>query len=106
MTKMIRGAALLVLLAVFAGAAGLEPAGGRTKSQDPKRQPDGKGAAPSATFELYKDKGGEFRFRLRDGDGALLATSGKGYEAKSDCQRVIDTIKQLAGRARVEDQAK
>jgi hypothetical protein len=54
-------------------------------------------------FELYKDSAGEFRFRLKTGDGVLLATSGKGYETKPDCQRVIETIKNTVGRARVED---
>ncbi len=106
MTKTIRSATLLLMLAVFAGAIGLEPAGAQTKTKDSKVQSRGKDkvTAISATFELYKDRAGEFRFRLKDGDGALLAISGKGYDNKSECQRVIDTIKQLAGRARVEEQ--
>ena len=44
--------------------------------------------------------------RLKDGDGTLLATSGKGYKTKADCQKVIDTIKRDAGKAKVEDMAK
>jgi uncharacterized protein YegP (UPF0339 family) len=60
----------------------------------------------SASFELYKDKAGEFRFRFKDGEGNLLASSGKGYEKKADCQKVIDLIKREASKARIDDQAK
>jgi uncharacterized protein YegP (UPF0339 family) len=95
---------------VFAGAAGLDPAGAQTKkdtkTKDSKVQPKDKVTTSGATFEMYKDKSGEYRFRLRDGDGGLLAISGKGYEAKSDCQRVIDAIRQSAARAKIDDQAK
>jgi uncharacterized protein YegP (UPF0339 family) len=52
-----------------------------------------KPATTAAVFEMYEDKSGEFRFRLRDGDGNLLAISGKGYDKKADCQMVIDSIK-------------
>jgi len=110
MTKAIRGAALLLALAVFAGAADPQPAGAQTKSKDKAKdaavQEKDKAAATGAMFELYKDTAGEFRFRMRDGDGNLLATSGKGYKEKADCQKVIDTIKQFAGRAKVDDQSK
>ena len=69
---------------------------------------DKKEKAPAATvvFEMYKDKGGEFRFRLKDADGTLLAISGKGYDKKADCQAAIDAIKKDAAKAKVEDQTK
>ena len=65
-----------------------------------------KGKAKPAVFEVYKDKGGEFRFRLKDSDGDLLAISGKGYDKKEDCLAVIDAIKKDAAKAKVEDEAK
>jgi uncharacterized protein YegP (UPF0339 family) len=61
-------------------------------------------ATKGATFELYKDRGGEFRFRLKDADGDLVATSGKGYKTKDDAAKVIATIKAEAARAKVDDQ--
>jgi len=69
---------------------------------------DKKDKAPAATavFEMYKDRGGEFRLRLKDADGNLLAISGKGYDKKADCQAVIDAIKEDAAQAKVEDGAK
>jgi uncharacterized protein YegP (UPF0339 family) len=63
-----------------------------------------KDKAPStAVFELYKDSADEFRFRLKDSEGNLLATSGKGYATKADCQKVIDTIKSAVAKAKVEE---
>jgi uncharacterized protein len=74
---------------------------------DARSQKDKDKAVQAATvFELYKDRSGEFRFRLKDADGNLLAISGKGYEKKADCQKVIDAIKRDAAKAKVEDQAK
>ena len=35
-----------------------------------------------------------------------LATSGKGYKSKADCQKVIDTIRKEAAKAKLDDQAK
>jgi len=55
---------------------------------------------------VYKDRGGEFRFRLKDADGTLLAIAGKGYDKKADCQAAIDAIKKDAAKAKVEDQTK
>jgi uncharacterized protein YegP (UPF0339 family) len=63
-------------------------------------------ATSTSVFEVYKDKGGDYRFRLKNGDGHLLAISGKGYEKKEDCLAVIDAIKKDAAKAKVEDEAK
>ena len=35
-------------------------------------------------FEVYNDKAGEFRFRLKAKNGQIIATS-EGYKAKSGC---------------------
>lgn len=90
--------AVVLILAVFAGVAGLPDAAGQGKGKAK--------AAASATFELYKDNADEFRFRLVDGEGELMATSGKGYKTKADCQKVINAIKQEAAKAKVDDQSK
>jgi uncharacterized protein YegP (UPF0339 family) len=99
-------------------AAGILVAGGDWAAAQDKKAKDGrpppskkdeakdtKGTATGvATFELYKDSADEFRFRLRDGEGTLLATSGKGYKTKADCQRVIEAIRSAAARAKLEDE--
>lgn len=54
-------------------------------------------------FEDYKDKKGEYRWRLLASNGQNLAKSSEGYKAKRDCQHAIELIKKGAARARVED---
>jgi uncharacterized protein YegP (UPF0339 family) len=95
MRKIIHGLALVLVLASPIVVAGPQFAG----AQDKKDKP----AATTAVFEVYKDKGGEFRFRLKGTDGNLLAISGKGYDKKADCQAVIDAIKKDAAKAKVEE---
>jgi uncharacterized protein YegP (UPF0339 family) len=103
MNKVTRGVALLLLAGVL-GAAGLHPAAAQEKKVKGKGK-DGKAVA-TATFELYTDSAKEFRFRLRDGDGALLAIPGKGYKTKADCLKVIEAIRRDAARAKLDDQTK
>lgn len=42
-------------------------------------------------FEVYKDKAGEFRFRLKAKNGEIIAV-GEGYKAKASCLNGIDSI--------------
>ncbi|WP_421735758.1 YegP family protein [Cellulomonas sp.] len=49
-------------------------------------------------FEIYKDKGGEFRFRIVATNGNVLAAS-EGYSAKASAQNAIDRIKSDAAGA-------
>ena len=46
-------------------------------------------------FELYKDKSEQFRFRLKAGNGQIIAT-GEGYKAKASCLNGIESIKKNA----------
>ena len=46
-------------------------------------------------FEVYADKRGEFRFRLKAANGQIIAT-GEGYKAKASCLNGIDSIKRNA----------
>jgi uncharacterized protein YegP (UPF0339 family) len=43
-------------------------------------------------FECYKDKAGEFRFRLKAGNGEPILSS-EGYKAKSSCTNGIESVK-------------
>jgi uncharacterized protein YegP (UPF0339 family) len=104
MIKVTRSVVLLLALAGAVGAAGFHSAAAQDKKVKDKGK-DGKAVA-TATFELYADSAKEFRFRLRDGDGALLATSGKGYKTKAECQKVIEAIRRDAARAKLDDQTK
>lgn len=51
-------------------------------------------------FELYEDKAGEFRFRLKARNGEVIATS-EGYKTKAGCQNGIESVKKNAPEAEV-----
>jgi len=42
-------------------------------------------------FECYKDKAGEFRFRLKAGNGEVILSS-EGYKAKASCMNGIESV--------------
>lgn len=51
-------------------------------------------------FELYEDKAGEFRFRLKAGNGEIIATS-ESYKTKSGCENGIESVKKNAPEAEI-----
>lgn len=53
-------------------------------------------------FEVYADKAGEFRFRLKATNGQIIATS-EGYKAKASCMNGIESVKKNAPDADVVD---
>ncbi len=57
-------------------------------------------AVTNPKFEVYKDKAGEFRFRLKARNGEIIAT-GEGYKAKASCLNGIDSIRRNAPEAAV-----
>lgn len=57
-----------------------------------------------AVFQVYKDKSGEYRWRLRADNNETIADSAEGYKKKPDCQHGIELVKQLAPGAEVQDQ--
>ena len=52
-------------------------------------------------FEMYTDKTGEFRFRLKARNGEVIAAS-EGYKAKASCLNGIDSVRRNAPDAAVE----
>lgn len=52
-------------------------------------------------FEVYVDKAGEFRFRLKAVNGQIIAT-GEGYKAKASCLNGIESIRKNAPDAPIE----
>ena len=51
-------------------------------------------------FEVYEDKGGEYRFRLKAINGQIIAVS-EGYKAKASCMNGIESVKKNAPEAEV-----
>lgn len=52
-------------------------------------------------FEIYEDKAGEFRFRLKATNGQVIVTS-EGYTKKDGCKNGIESVKKNAPDADVE----
>ena len=46
-------------------------------------------------FEVYIDKAGEFRFRLKAANGQIIAVS-EGYKAKASCMNGIESVRKNA----------
>ncbi len=49
-------------------------------------------------FEVYQDKAGEYRFRLKASNGQIVAT-GEGYKALAGCLSGIESVKSNAPEA-------
>ena len=49
-----------------------------------------------ARFELYEDRGGEHRWRLRHRNGQVVATSGEGYTRRHNAQKGIESVRRNA----------
>ena len=53
-------------------------------------------------FEMYVDKAGEYRFRLKATNGQIIGTS-EGYTNKAGCLNGIDSVKVNSAEAETED---
>ena len=51
-------------------------------------------------FEVYLDRIGEYRFRLRARNGQIIAVS-QGYKSKEGCMKGIESVKTNAPIARI-----
>ena len=58
-------------------------------------------AAAKPKFEVYTDKAGEFRFRLKARNGEIIAAS-EGYTAKASCLNGVESVRKNAADAQVE----
>lgn len=73
---MVRALSVVAIIALWSGFATPAPA------QDSKLK-----------FELYKGKDDQFRWRLKAGNGAVLATAGQGYKAAADARHGIELLR-------------
>jgi len=54
-------------------------------------------------FEVYQDKAGEYRWRLRAANGELLAITEEGFSSKQACKVSIESVRKAAAAAEVAD---
>ena len=86
-------AALAVVLAGLTFAPVVIVARGAAQDEKPAK----------AAFEVYKDQGGQYRWRLRAQNTQVIATSGDGYKEKRACLDAIDSVKRNAAEAPVKE---
>ena len=64
---------------------------------------EGFAAEKHPKFEMYTDKAGEFRFRLKATNGQIIAV-GEGYKAKAGCLNGIASVQKNAPDAEIVEQ--
>ncbi len=53
---------------------------------------EGYAAVKHPKFEVYKDKAGEFRFRLKSTNGQVIAV-GEGYKTLANCLKGVESVR-------------
>jgi uncharacterized protein YegP (UPF0339 family) len=56
-----------------------------------------------ATFELYEDDEGKYRWRLVHRNGNIIADSGEGYATRQKARQGLESVKENAPGAPVEE---
>ena len=54
-------------------------------------------------FQMYRDSKGGYRWKLKAGNGKVIATGGESYTAKASCLSGIDLVMKGAASATLED---
>lgn len=47
-------------------------------------------------FEVYADSGGSYRWRLKDGNGEKIASSGESFASRANAKRAAENVKKTA----------
>ena len=70
---------------------GLESVRKNCKSKVEDQTLQGYQAVTNPKYELYQDKSGEYRFRLKASNGEIIAAS-QGYTSKQSCKNGIESV--------------
>jgi amphi-Trp domain-containing protein len=73
--------------------------GGAAEEPTPVSAADGSASSPR--FEVFRDRGEEWRWRLRHRNGAIIATSGEGYTRKHNAQKGLRSVIENASAAEI-----
>jgi amphi-Trp domain-containing protein len=57
-----------------------------------------------ARFEVFRDRGGEWRWRFRHRNGNVIATSGEGYTAKHNAWKGLRSVMRNAPEAEISEE--
>jgi hypothetical protein len=53
-------------------------------------------------FEIYEDSAGNYRWRLKSGNGQIVASAGEAFASRANAVRAAENVKTHAGSARVD----
>jgi uncharacterized protein YegP (UPF0339 family) len=56
---------------------------------------------PHGAFEVYRDRAGEYRWRLRAVGGGIVAVSGEGFPTRARCEAEVTWVRRYAAEAPV-----
>lgn len=62
--------------------------------------------ASKASFEVYEDSAGDYRWRLRHDNGNIIADGGEGYSSKQNALDGLESVRRNAPGAYIDDQSK
>ncbi len=54
-------------------------------------------------FEIYADASSKYRWRLKDGNGEKVASSGESFDSRSNAKRAAENVKNTAPNADIDD---
>ena len=104
MMRVISGMLMGALLTALLGIS--DPTGNaiaQVKDKAPVKDKASKETSTGVLFQVYKDKGDMYRFRILNGE-EKLAGSIRGYEKKAEVMEIINTIKKGVSLAKVEEE--
>jgi uncharacterized protein YegP (UPF0339 family) len=58
----------------------------------------------AATFKIKKDRAGEYRWNLVHTNGNIIADSGEGYTTLASCKNGIQSVKDNAPSAEIQEE--
>ena len=73
------------------------------EAAEPAAAGEGDSSGRSGRFEVYEDRGGEWRWRLVHWNGNIVADSGEGYSSRSNARRAARRVVHTASAATIED---
>jgi uncharacterized protein YegP (UPF0339 family) len=92
-TRRVFGWAVVFVVSFVVGSRSINSSATPYLESQAKAKPKADAAAKTLTFELYKDKVEEYRWRLKATNKQIIATSGQGYKDKRDCKKAVERIK-------------
>ena len=99
-TALLAGLAVLTVPAMPLADAQDKKDTKKDAKKDAKKADKKDAKAKDGSIEIYKDASGNFRFRIKDGDGKVIAMPPKGYAEKEEVEKLLEQIKTILEKAK------